>query len=248
MLKPLVMFQKGALYCTALLLSTFLYADEVFFQWHTTNIQLLRGSDYEIGSDRRTIMTLEHANGWRYGDFYMFVDQAWLDNGKPEYYTEPTLRLSLSKITGKDFSYGIIKDVLISGQLEKPKGLDMTHLAGFAVDLNLSGFKFFKTNFFIRDNSNLAGNTYQATFIWNRPFKIGNTHCLIEGFADLSGGEDFKKSNQLIVPRFLVDIGDAIGGEKNKLWMGMEYQYWHNKFGTDGITESVPQAQVKYVF
>lgn len=93
-----------------------------FIQWHSTNIQVLRGFDYELGSEKRTIMTFEHANGWKYGDFYLFADQMWQDGGESSYYVEPTLRFSLSKILGKSLSYGIIKDLLISGQIEKPEG------------------------------------------------------------------------------------------------------------------------------
>lgn len=222
--------------------------DDSFFQWHTTNVQLLRGHDYKVGSKRRTIMTVEHANGFKYGDFYMFYDQTWPESAKANYYIEPTLRFSLGKMTGTDFSYGLIKDVLISTQLEKPEGQRPRYLYGAAVDLNLPGFKFFKTNYFIRDNRNLSGNTYQVTLAWNRPFEIGGVKFLSEGFTDIAGSEGTTTSHQLFVPRFLMDVGDLADIGENKLWVGMEWQYWHNKFGIDGVTESVPQLQVKWVF
>lgn len=223
-------------------------ASDNFFQWHTTNIQLLRGFDYEVGSEERTIMTFEHANGWKYGDFHFFLDRTWPDEGKPFYYFEPTLRVSLGKVTGKDLSYGIIKDVLVSGNLEKPKGQDVRKLGGFSVDLDLPGFKFFKTNYWLRDNPNLSGSTYQITLAWNRPFKIGETNFLLEGFADFAGSEGTTTSHQLIVPRFLVNVGDLTGMGGNGLWAGIEYSYWHNKFGIKGTTESAPQLQLKWVF
>ena len=42
--------------------------------WHKTNIQLLRGSDFKVGQRSRSTVTLEHANGWRYGDTFGFFD------------------------------------------------------------------------------------------------------------------------------------------------------------------------------
>lgn len=218
-----------------------------FIQWHSNNIQILRGSDYELGSKNRTLITLEHANSWKYGDFFVFADNTWPDSGNYSYYIEPTLRLSLSKISGKKLAYKMIKDVLLSAQIEKPEGQSARYLGGIAVDLNVSGFKFFKTNLFVRNNPNLSGSTYQATFIWNYPFQINNTKILIEGVADFAGSEGKTVAHQLIIPRFLVDAGSLIGGKDNKLWIGIEWQYWHNKFGTKGVTESVPQLQIKYI-
>jgi len=52
----------------------------------------------------------------------------------------------------------------------------------------------------------------------------------------------------MIVPRLLFDVGETLNMGDNKLWVGVEYQYWHNKFGIEGKTESVHQAQIKWVF
>ena len=222
--------------------------DGKLLDWSATNIQLLQGNHYKIGDETRTIATFEHANGWKYGDFFIFADQIWQDDGQYSYYVEPTLRFSLSKIFDRDLSYRLLRDVLIATHIEKAKGNKSTKLNGVAFDFNLPGFNFFKTHAFLRDNPNLSGSTYQITFAWNSSFKIKNVNFLIEGFADFAGGEDDKRSNQLIVPRFLIDVGQIIKIKENKLWAGIEWQYWHNKLGLDGVTESVPQLQLKYVF
>lgn len=218
-----------------------------FFQWQSSNIQLLRGADYELGSERRTVMTLEHANSFKYGDFFIFGDQIWSDEASSTYYIEPTLRLSLSKAFDAKIAYSNIKDVLISAQIEKPKNQDTRKLLGVGVDLNLPGFKFFKSNFFVRDNPNLSGSTYQVTLVWNIPFELNGTSLLLEGFTDIAGSEGTTVAHQLIVPRLLVDVGKLSGFKAKTLWLGIEWQYWHNKFGVDGITESVPQLQLKYI-
>ncbi len=222
--------------------------EDNFFQWHSTNVQFLRGHDYALGDKQRSIMTLEHANSWKYGDFFVFLDQTWPDNGKSGYYVEPALRFSLSKMTGRDFSYGLLKDVLVATSIEKPKGQGVRYLSGVAFDLNIPGFKFFKTNWYLRDNPDLSGNTHQLTLVWNRPSSIGNVRLLVEGFADFAGSEGSTVAHELIVPRLLCDVGELAGLQQNKVWIGMEWQYWHNKFGVDGVTESVPQLQLKWVF
>lgn len=219
-----------------------------FLQWHTSNVQLLRGYDYELGERQRTIVTLEHAHGHRYGDSYVWVDVIKPDGGDHTYYGEISPRLSLSKMTGRDLSFGIVKDVLVSTTFEKAKDQGPQYLYGGAIDLNIAGFKFFKTNAYVHDSTELDGKTWQVTVAWNRPFEVGGVKMLAEGFADFQGDEGGRRPNQLAVPRFLVDVGDLAGYESGKVMAGVEYQYWHNKFGVDGVTESVAQAQIKWTF
>lgn len=223
-------------------------AKKQFIEWHSSNIQVLRGHDYELGSERRTIVTFEHANRWAYGDFYIFGDKDWPDQGPSSHYYEPTLRFSLNKIMGRSPSKGVIKDWFLATQYEKPKGQRGRNLYGLAVDWNIPGFVFFKTMLFSRNNPNLAGDTQQLTVAWNYPFNIKGVNYLTEGFTDLAGAEGTTVANQLFVPRLLVDASPWAGLPDKKLWLGIEWQYWHNKFGVDGVTESVPQVQVKYVF
>jgi nucleoside-specific outer membrane channel protein Tsx len=221
-----------------------------FINWHSTNMQVLKGWNYEVGEEGRTIVTIEHANEWKYGDFFMFVDGTRFDPGKTTAYGEFAPRFSLSKITGKSFSYGVIKDILVSTMFEKSKGKTKAYLYGGAVDLNVPGFKFFRTNFLVRDNPEIQeDDTWQITLAWNSPITIAGQKFLFEGFADFAGEEGARyHENQLIVPRFLWDIGYAMGNKANKLYGGVEYSYWHNKYGIKGETESAPQLQVKWVF
>ncbi len=235
--------------CIGFFFNSFCKRTKTFFlQWNSTNIQLLRGYDYEVGSEDRTLLTLEHASGWQYGDVFGFLDQTWPEEGNNSYYVEISPRVSINKLRNKFDSKGLIKDVLISTTIEKPENSNARYLYGFAIDFNISGFKFFKTNLYIRNNPALE-RTYQVTLSWSRPFRVKRIDYLIEGFADLAGDEgQNKKPYQLIVPRFLVDIGSVVNLKKKKLFLGIEWQYWHNKFGIQGVTESVPQFQIKYNF
>lgn len=219
-----------------------------FLTWHSTNIQYLKGSDYELGTKQRDIISLEHANSWKYGDLFLFVDTTFPERESPTYYGELAPRVSLSNLSGASMQYGIIKDLLISTAIEQPENQKARYLYGLALDLNLPGVVFFKTNAYIRDNPDLPGETWQLTLSWKRQFQGLNMNWIFEGFADFAGEEGPAKENQLIVPRFLLDLGEVLSLKKNKLWVGTEWQYWKNKFGVEGKTESVFQAQVKWVF
>ncbi len=220
-----------------------------FIEWHSENIQLLRGFNYELGSPKKTIVTLEHANRWKYGDFFVFADFQWPDNGDFTFYTELTPRFSLSKISGKDFSFGPVKDVFIAGNIEFPKSGTARFLYGPSVDWAVPGFIFFKTYFFIRDNPDIPGSTHQVTIAWKRSINLGKTSLLLEGFLDVAGNEGSRyAANELFVPRFLFDVGGLVGAKSSKLFAGVEYTRWRNKFGVRGVTESAAQLQLKWVF
>lgn len=237
--------------CTVILLSLPFgtRANDDFIEWHSTNIQLLKGWDYKLGEEGRTLVTLEHANKWLYGDFFMFVDTTRFDSGKSNIYSEFSPRFSLSKITGYDLSNSIIKDVLLSTTLEKGKNRSRSYLIGGAVDFKVPNFTFLKTNLYYRDNPNLVDDTWQVTLAWKYPLQIGSTKWILEGFADFAGDEGpTYKQNEHIVPRVLFDAGDFLYQKAGKFFIGIEWEYWHNKVGREGVTESNPQLQMKWVF
>lgn len=226
-------------------------ASDEWLHWQGNNVQLLRGFNYQVGAEQRYITTFEHVNKWRYGDTFLFIDYSIPDQGPSTWYGELSPRFSLTKMGFMSFATQQkdqfwLKDVLLAVNVEKPKGQDVRTLFGIAMDFNVPNFLFFNTHFYHRDNPNLAGSSWQFTMTWNRPFHIGQSQWLFEGFTDLASAEGTSASNQLIVPRLLLDIGTAFGLKNNSLWLGIEYSYWHNKFGISGITESVAQLQIKW--
>jgi len=240
----------GLLGLSAYLAGFSVHAEErkPFIQWHTSNLQYLRGWDYQLGSAKRSIFTFEHANGWKYGDLFLFVDATFEDSSDKTAYGELSPRLSISKITGRSLEYGPLKDVLLATTYERgERGLNR-YLYGGALDWKVPGFSFLKTHFYVRDDPHAPSKTWQSTVCWQIPFKLGRTGWVCEGFADFAGSEGRLASNQMIVPRLLLDIGGLVGAGDSKYWLGVEYSYWHNKFGVSGVTESVPQLQVKWQF
>lgn len=215
-------------------------------EFSSNNLQLLRGWDYQIGGRQQTIITAEHFNRWRFGDFFVFADYSIPDGGNETYYLEPTLRFSLSRLTGKVLQQSLVQDVLLAINVEKPKGLDPRFLAGIAVDLKPPGFDFLKAHLFYRDDPEADGATHQLTLVWKHHFAIGGVKVLSEGFADFAGAEDDVEANQLVVPRLLVNLGQFSTTDWSNWYAGIEYSYWRNKFGIDGLIERVPQLQLKW--
>lgn len=236
-------------------------------QWSSTNLQYLYGSSYsqiffntETSSlDSRdvssSIITLEHVNGWKYGDTFFFVDITNPDRSDSEiptsYYGEISPRLSLGKILNKDLSLGIIKDVLITTTAEIGQGF-RNYLYGVAIDLNIPKTPVAQVNFYVRNEISSSINPVtdtgnQVTLVWLTPFSIGNLSFAFEGFFDYAFGMDHVEDNIITAPRLLLDVGKLWSAE-GVLQAGIEYQIWRNKFGLDGIDEDVPQLMVKWIW
>ncbi|MGH1441133.1 MAG: outer membrane protein OmpK [Cellvibrionaceae bacterium] len=94
-------------------------------QWSDNSITLVSGEDYELtpdGEGESTIVTLEHVSGHSWGDLFFFVDYQRFENDQKANYWELTPRFSLGKLTKKDFSFGIVKDVLLDTTVEVNTG------------------------------------------------------------------------------------------------------------------------------
>lgn len=222
-------------------------------EWSTTNVQLLHGEGYELGDNSMAIMTLEHANGWKYGDNFFFLDVSNPASQGTSYYAEFSPRLSLGKISGKELSFGIVKDVLLAGTLEMGEDL-RAYLLGVGLALDLPKFAFADLNLYYRESERdwLAAQTdagAQVTIDWLLPFELGGQKLAFEGFADYAwgekGGSAPKADNLIAGPRLLIDIGNWVGAP-GTLQFGVEYQIWRNKFGVKGVNEDVPQVIVKW--
>jgi nucleoside-specific outer membrane channel protein Tsx len=224
------------------------------FEWGATNVQYLKGSDYvnpfvpESSPDRefdQDILTIEHANAWKLGDNFFFVDVSSpsQSNPLPALYMEWAPRISSKKTLGINYS-GLIADVLLSTQYNAASGFPV-YLYGVAVDLNVPGLNFFQTNFYVRDDRNLEGTGFQVTLAWGMNFKAG-IDWEFGGFLDYAGeeGDDAtgkSEANLLTQPAIFAKLTPELG-------VGLEYQYWSNKLGVKDANESVPQVAVKVQF
>lgn len=223
--------------------------------WSTSNIQYLHGNSYKLGDETRSIVTFEHADGWKYGDNFFFVDITNPDresvNTPTEFYSEYSPRVSLLSLAGKTPWTGFVKDILQTDTVEMGQGFH-NYLYGLAVDLNLPGFAFFQVNYYVRNEITARSDLgNQITLAWLAPFNIGPTKWIFEGFADyawgLNNNEAHVEDNLITAPRLLLDIGNFFG-TPNALHAGVEYQVWRNKFGIKDVNENVAQLMLKWTF
>lgn len=224
-------------------------------QWSSTNVQYLYGDRYtDVGTNTEvsaSIITLEHVNGWKYGDNFYFVDITNPDRGASKlgtgYYGELSPRLSFGKMTDKDLSFGIVKDVLITTTAEIGSGFQ-NYLYGVAIDLDIPKTPVAQINTYVRNEIGPGKDPgYQVTLVWLTPFNIGNLSFAFEGFFDYAFDQDHAEDNIITAPRLLLDLGKTWGAE-GVLQAGIEYQIWRNKFGIDGIDEDVPQFMLKWIW
>ena len=231
---------KLAFITTSLLLSL---TDTSAADYQTANLQLLHGSTFEVGKKERTVMTFEQANSWNYGSNYFFFDVTNPSEADTSIYGEFSPSLSGKEILNLNLSDGLIKDIKMTATAEFGNNF-RANLYGAGIDLNVPYFQFLLLNLYARDTARTTGTTAQLTVAWKLPFKIASANFLSTGFADFAGKEGPREANQLVAPQILYDIGKEIYQE-DKVYVGIEYQYWRNKFGLKDVNESVIQFMLK---
>jgi len=184
-----------------------------------------------------------------------------------EFYGEWYSNFSLGAMTGSDLSFGPVKDIgLVAGFNYAPEVDSSWVLPGMRLALDLPGFAFaqFDITAFIHANgadSSLAGNfgapfsiidedtSFMVDFAWALPFKLGSTSWSFEGHAEYIDGRtqvnNFGTTELeswiLIQPQVRLDVGELIGTPSNRLFAGIEYQYWKNKLGAKGVDDNTVQ-------
>lgn len=220
----------------------------------------------------RDIATFEHFHVNQLGDVFVFVDLANLSTfgrGDPgaglDVYGEVSYRVSLSKITGKNSSYSLVRDFYpYSGTLEAGhfgtldkinqafgSGIDTTHFAhlhGASIDIGLPKFQLSSVSVYWRDDIIRAGSTYQVTAAWALPLTLGSSEFSFGGFVDLSGPEGGRSTTFHTSPQFLYKAVEELPSFMGSLNIGVEVDIWINEFGTSGQHEFTPQLLGKAAF
>ena len=233
-----------------------------FMQWSNSEIQYLHGANYNEPFNPhdvvQSIITVTHTHGWAYGRNFFFMDTLFTESGQrsqTNLYGEAYSTFSLGKISGLDLSYRIIKDFGITVGINLGENMNSTQsgyrawLYGVTVDLDLPGFDYFNIDFLRQRVTETAdiGTSWQITPVWKLPFEIAGGKWSFEGFADFIGRNQTAARQALAQPQLRLDLGD-FWGDENHLFIGIEYQYWHNKYGIKGLHDNVPQALVLWKF
>jgi len=217
--------------------------------WSDTSFSLLKGSNYEVGDSDKTVFTLEHASGHSWGSIFAFVDRLNHDNDdNHEIYGE--LGFSYNLYQAKN---SFVKEAYVTTQWEFNSstialpnatidGSFNNVLFGAGVNIDVPGAKFFNVNLYQRSND-FGDNNQQLTLVWAFPFADSFVY---DGFLDAVNGTDAKSGGYNFTSQLKYDLGQHIGVQKSKLFVGVEYVMWHNKFGISGIDENNANLLIKW--
>ncbi|MGV2871636.1 hypothetical protein [Colwellia sp. E150_009] len=243
--------------------------------WSNTEVQLQAFGELERvgtgGTADTTIITLQHAGGWEYGDNFFFIDHSRYNvnndanfpvEDSSEFYGEWYSNFSIGAITGKKLAFGPVKDVgIVAGANFAPEIDSMWLLPGVRFALDLPGFAFAQVDItgYTHQGGGSASSpvftvidedsSFMVDFAWAYPFKIGATSWSIEGHLEyIDGRQQINnfgtvelESWVLFQPQIRLDLGEVLGNTPGKIFVGIEYQYWKNKLGEKGTNDNSAQ-------
>ena len=262
--------------------------------WSDTSLGYRYGTQFEEPFNpnkiKKNIFSLTHASGYKYGSNFFNVDALLSDSKDPsspggssgaqEVYIVYRTTLDASKVFGKDYKYGIMRDWGATtgfdfntkddaGYNSKKRMFVLGPTMMFDVPgfLNASLLALWESNApcneFTTPQSCVSRYSYKThpmlSLAWGIP--IGDSAFSYEGFAlfiaskgkDEFGGDTKPETN--IDMQLMWDVSASTGGPKGRFKVGVEYQYWKNKFGNDhnipgnsGSFAKTPMIRAEYHF
>lgn len=198
--------------------------------------------------------------------------------GAHEVYVVYRHTFDLGKITGSNMKFGIIRGIGATVGFDVNTKTDAGYnskkrmlVVGPTLMLDVPGF--LNVSLLQLWESNAPCNTFTNTCVgrydydahpmlnlaWGIP--IGSLPLSFEGFANFiasKGTNEFggpTRAETNIDMQLMLDVGAATGGKKGVFKIGLEYQYWKNKFGNDykgpagpGAFAKTPMVRVQYHF
>lgn len=208
--------------------------------WSDFSLSYLSGDDYEVGDNSRNVATFEYASGTSWGDNFLFFDRLESSNGNIETYGEFSPRFKIA-----EFEKSFVESLYVATTIEM--GPATNYLIGLGSNLKIPGFKFFKVNLYYKNNE-VGDSNFQTTIAWALP--LGP--LFYDGFIDYATGVDNTpfgdtKTQMNMTSQLKYDIAPVFNMNA-KLYVGVEYVYWINKFGIDGVDEQNANLLIKYHF
>jgi len=218
--------------------------------WSTTSLSILSGSDYKLGDKDRTIATFDHSSGGKWVNNHFFFDIINPNSNFITMYGEWHPGLNITRLFKQAASFEMLKSISIVGEYNygtNPMASFRSHYVGIGFELNIKNAHYSIINFMYGGDPTISEDTEQITIAWSFPFQLSFLHGEFNGYVDYIGAESYRVSHLQSQPQLLFDIGRIIGF-KNSLYLGLEYQYWRNKFGKKGIDEKLPQLITTFKF
>lgn len=200
-------------------------------------------------------------------------------NGAQEVYIVYRHTLDLSKVTSGSYKFGPVGGIGITAGFDVNTKSDAGYnskkrmiVAGPTLFMDVPGF--LTVSLLALWESNAPYNTFTGVstrryhydvhpminLAWSIPFSVG-IPLAFEGFANLiahKGKNEFgaaTKPETNIDMQVMYDMSPLVGAAKNSFKLGLEYQYWRNKFGNNhngaagsGAFAKTPMIRAEYHF
>lgn len=198
-------------------------------------------------------------------------------SGAHEAYAVYRHTLDLGKVTGQAMAFGPVRGVGVTAGFDINSKTDAGYnskkrmlVLGPTLMFDVPGFLDVSLLALHESNAPYNGFTQTATdryrydthamltAAWGIPFTLG-VPLSFEGYANYIGT---KGKNEFGGPtaveinvdmQLMYDLSEAVGAAKNTFKVGLEYQYWKNKFGNParavpGATARTPMVRAEYHF
>jgi nucleoside-specific outer membrane channel protein Tsx len=196
-------------------------------------------------------------------------------DGAQEAYVVYRHTLDIGKVTGANLAFGPVRGVGATVGFDVNTKNDAGYnskkrmlVAGPTLMMDVPGF--LNISLLALHESNAPYNTFTSTatprytynthamvsLAWGIPFNAG-IPLSFEGYAnfiDSKGTDEFggKTAPETDVNlQVMYDLSETVGAKKNTFKLGLQYQYWKNKFGTNNIagsTARTPMVRAEYHF
>ncbi|MFY8272711.1 nucleoside-binding protein [Pseudoalteromonas sp. SSDWG2] len=262
-------FNKSSVFAAASIAASALVGSAQAATWSKTQLHVNYGefkNPFTKAEANTSNFSLQHASAYSLGDNFFFIDilNDDVEDGyqDSDFYGEWYTNFSYSKISGNKAQLGPIKDVgFVMGFNAAGDANVMKYLPGIKFDWQVEGFDFVSTlvTAYIDDNDGISSggapretDSWMIDLAWGAPFSLGEQKFYFTGHVEYIDERENElggkvKSWILAQPILEWDMGHAFDMPEQTLMLGVEWQYWHNKLGTN-TTESVPQIHLAWTF
>jgi len=223
----------------------------------------------------KNIFSLTHASGYKYGTNFLNVDMLLSDSKDPssanatsgahEVYVVYRHTLDLEKATGTSFKAGPVRGWGLTAGFDFNTKTDAGYnskkrmlVLGPTLMMDVPGF--LNISLLLLNESNAPYSTYTGvatprytykahpmlSAAWGIPFNVG-IPLSFEGYANFiaSKGKDEFGNDTAAETNIDMQVMYDLSGGKNTFKIGLEYQYWKNKFGNNSNGPAGPGAFAK---
>ena len=236
--------------------------------WSDTQFHFNSGdvkNPFSQQSAQTQIYSVQHASGYDYGDNFFFIDftKDDLDDGfnNNDFYGEWYSSFLMPKAWQPNVNSAMQSASFVAGINVSGDAKVIKYLPGVKLNWKASGFDFLSTTFtaYIDDSEGVAkggaptqSDSWMFDVAWGMPFNIAEHKFYFTGHVEYIASREDEFGNDvkgwiLAQPAVRWDIGHALMGKEKQLMLGVEWQWWRNKLGTD-VTESSPQLHLVWHF